>query len=144
MALTSVRTRSNAFFCFAILLAFGCTPLWAKTLVLGTEYASEFQKAEPTYSPEPEISAELKEQCFKSCCIAKFFIGKDGKTTVHLVSTTGSPDVDEIALKALRHWKFKPAARGGEAVEVEVLVGIPPRLPEKPNQASSGELKSHE
>jgi protein TonB len=73
--------------------------------------------AEAVYAPEPEISPELKEQCFKSCCIAKFLIKKDGTTSVHILSTSGSPDVDDIALKALRHWKFKPATVNGEPVE---------------------------
>jgi TonB family protein len=105
-------------FCLAILIAFGVASASpAKTLMLGTDYSSEYKMAEAVYHPDPEIPSELKEQCFKSCCIAKFLIKKDGSTSVHLLSTSGSPDVDDIALKALRHWKFKPATVNGEPVD---------------------------
>jgi len=118
MRLSSVRARLDHAFCLSVLIATSCTSsLQAKTLVLGTEYSSEYKMAEPVYHPEPEIPSELKEQCFKSCCIAKFLIKKDGTSSVHLLSTSGSPDVDEIALHALRHWKFKPATVNGEPVD---------------------------
>jgi len=117
MSLTLTRAGLHPAFCLASLIAFSCAPAPAKTLMLGTEYSSEYQMAEPIYHPEPEISAELKEQCFKSCCIAKFLISKEGKTSVHLLTSSGSPDVDEIALEALRHWKFKPATVNGTPVD---------------------------
>jgi TonB family protein len=118
MRLPSIRNSLNRAIFLCLLVSCGAIlPASAKLLTLGTEYSSEFQKAEPTYSPEPEISPELKEQCFKSCCIAKFLIKKDGSSTVHLLTSSGSDEVDEIALKALRHWKFKPATVNGEPVD---------------------------
>lgn len=101
----------------AILFSLAISPVNASTLSLGTEYSSNYKIAEPLYTPEPEISSELHEQCFKSCCIAKFLIKKDGKTSVDLVSSSGSPEVDNIALDTLRRWKFKPATLDGEAVD---------------------------
>jgi hypothetical protein len=71
-------------------------------------------------------------------------LGKDGAIRDVQVYRGVLAEMDEEAAIAFRHWKFKPAARGGEAVDVELLVGIPSRLSEKPNQASSGESKSHE
>jgi len=38
-------------------------------------------------------------------------------------------EMDEAALAAFGQWKFKPALRASEAVAVEVLVGIPARVP---------------
>ena len=90
---------------------------FAKTFTLGTDYSSNYKIAEPIFTPEPEISPELKEQCFKSCCIAKFLIMSDGQTSVKLLSSSGSSDVDEIALETLRRWKFKPAQLDGKPVE---------------------------
>ncbi len=89
----------------------------ATTLSIGAEYSSSYKIAEPLYTPEPEISPELHEQCFKSCCIAKFLINKDGKTSVVLLTSSGSPEVDDIALNTLRRWKFKPATLDGQAVD---------------------------
>jgi TonB family protein len=89
----------------------------AKTFSLGTDYSSNYKIAEPVYSPEPEISPELKEQCFKSCCIAKFLINADGQTKVQLLTSSGSSEVDEIAVDTLRRWKFKPAQLDGKPVE---------------------------
>lgn len=89
----------------------------AKTFSLGTDYSSNYRIAEPVFSPEPEISPELHEQCFKSCCIAKFLIKADGQTSVQLLTSSGSSEVDEIAIETLRRWKFKPAQLDGRPVE---------------------------
>jgi protein TonB len=89
----------------------------ATTLNLGAEYSSNYKIAEPVYTPEPEISSELHEQCFKSCCIAKFLIKKDGKTSVALLSSSGSSEVDDITLTTLRRWKFKPATLDGQPID---------------------------
>jgi len=112
-----VSSQLNRILCVVACAFAIVTSAQAKMLTLGTDYSSEFRVAEATYAPEPEISSELKEQCFKSCCIAKFLIKKDGSTSVQILSSSGSPDVDEIALKALRHWKFKPATVNGEPVD---------------------------
>ncbi len=81
----------------------------ATSLKLGTDFSSNYKVAEPVYTPKPEINSELQEQCFKSCCIAKFLIKKDGNTSVELLSSSGSQEVDDMALVTLRSWKFKPA-----------------------------------
>jgi periplasmic protein TonB len=90
---------------------------FATTLTLGTEASSDFEKAEIVSSPKPLIPAELHEQCFKSCCIAKFLIHEDGKTNVHIVSSSGSPEVDELTLDTLRKWQFRPAMLDGKPIE---------------------------
>jgi TonB family protein len=97
---------------------------FATTLTLGTESASEFEKAEIVSSPKPIIPAELHEHCFKSCCIAKFLIHEDGKTNVHIVSSSGSMEVDELTLDTLRKWQFKPAMLDGKPVESSRKVRI--------------------
>ncbi len=107
------------FFCFlgVFLFAVNIKPLGATTVSLGTEYSSNYKVAQPIYSPEPEITAEMKEQCFKSACTAKFIIKADGKISVSLLSSCGSQEVDDIALATLRRWKFRPAMLDGQPVD---------------------------
>jgi len=82
-----------------------------------TADASHYEDAKAVEAPRPEIPAELHEQCFKSCCIARFLIKDDGKYSVKLISSSGSDQVDDIALDTLRRWKFKPALLDGKPVE---------------------------
>jgi TonB family protein len=86
-------------------------------LKIGTEESSYYRDAEIVTAPKPEIPAELHEQCFKSCCLARFIIKQDGKSSVKLLSSTGSAEVDEIAVSTLQRWKFKPATVNGKPVE---------------------------
>ena len=86
-------------------------------LKIGTEESSYYKDAEITHCPKPEIPSELHEQCFKSCCLAKFTIKQDGASSVKLLSSTGSAEVDEIAVSTLQRWKFKPATVNGKPVE---------------------------
>jgi TonB family protein len=92
-------------------------PTSATTLSVGTEASSNFNPPQAIFAPEPVIPEHLQEQCFKSCCIAKFLVAPTGKTTVQLISTSGSSEVDELTLETLRRWKFKPATLDGAAVE---------------------------
>jgi TonB family protein len=111
----SLTSLSLVFATSAILISI--TPAVATTLSIGTDSSSNFNPPQAVFAPEPVIPEHLQEQCFKSCCIAKFLVAPTGKATVQLVSTSGSPEVDEITLDTLRRWKFKPATLDGAAVE---------------------------
>ncbi len=86
-------------------------------LKIGTEESSYYRDAQIVHAPKPEIPSELHEQCFKSCCLARFIIKQDGNSSVQLLSSTGSAEVDEIAVSTLQRWKFKPATVNGKPVE---------------------------
>jgi TonB family protein len=116
-ALRPICHQIPLFWAFIICVGGFAQPCFCKTLTLGTEYSSDYKVAKPVYSPEPEVSPELKEQCFKSCCIAKFLIKADGKTSVQLVSSSGSQEVDDIAVETLRRWRFEPAKLDGVPVD---------------------------
>ena len=102
-------------FCISSLLCQTATQ--ARTLTIGTESSSSFNPPQPVFSPEPVIPEHLHEQCFKSCCIAKFLVKANGNTSVQLISTSGSDEVDELTLETLRRWRFKPATLDGTPVE---------------------------
>jgi TonB family protein len=110
--------KISLYFMLTIILVVGCVySALATTLTVGTECSSSFKIAEPTYYPRPEISAELKEQCCKFTCAARFTIKADGKVSVVLLTSCGSPEVDDIALTTLSRWRFKPATLDGKPVD---------------------------
>jgi outer membrane biosynthesis protein TonB len=41
------------------------------------------------------------------------------------------PQLDGNAMRALAQWKFHPALRNGEPIDLEAIVHIPFRLPER-------------
>lgn len=62
--------------------------------------------------------------------VLKGTIAVDG-TVQHLVVYQGVvPEMDEAARIAFSRWRFKPAMKDGKPVEVDILVGIPPRTGE--------------
>jgi hypothetical protein len=67
-------------------------------------------------------------------------IDKDGSTSEVHVYQGVLPEMDAEAALAFSNWKFKPATRASLPISVDVLVGIPVRLPEKLNETSSGVL----
>lgn len=88
----------------------------AKEFSLGAEEASQFSDAAIVCQPAPVIPPDLHEQCFKSCCIARFLIAASGKTQVRLLSSSGSEEIDDITLSTLKRWKFRPAMLDGKPV----------------------------
>jgi len=88
-----------------------------RTLSIGTDSSATFTPAQAVFSPEPEIPAHLQEECFCSYCIAKFSIKPNGASSVQLLTSSGSTEVDELALETLRRWKFKPATMDGAPIE---------------------------
>ena len=84
---------------------------------IGTSEEAKYADALAVECPQPEIPASLHEECYKSCCLARFCINHEGKHEVTLVSSSGSDEVDEIALSTLRRWKFKPAMLNGKPVQ---------------------------
>lgn len=67
-------------------------------------------------------------------------IDKDGSTHDVRVYQSVLPEMDAEAALAFSNWKFRPATRANLPIGVDVLVGIPARLPEKLNETSSGAL----
>ena len=88
----------------------------SKEFSLGVEAECQFQDAAIITSPSPLIPPELHEDCFKSCCIARFLIGDNGKTQVKLLTSSGSEEIDDITLSTLKRWKFRPAVLDGKPV----------------------------
>lgn len=89
-------------------------PVNAKEYSIGIREESKLVPAKIVDSPAPEIPASLQETAFKSYCEARFVIDAKGGTTVSIVSSSGSEEIDAVALQTLKKWKFKPATLEGE------------------------------
>jgi hypothetical protein len=70
--------------------------------------------------------------------ILRGLIDKDGSLSDVHVYRGVLPEMDSSAAIAFSNWKFKPAMRAGLPIGVDVLVGIPARLPEKGSDVSTG------
>jgi TonB family protein len=87
-----------------------------KTFSAGTASTATYLDAKPIVNPMPKIPAHLHEECFTSCCVARFKIDAKGVHQVKLITSSGNADIDEITLSTLRRWKFKPAMLDGKPV----------------------------
>lgn len=94
------------------------TPVGAqmKTFSAGTASTATYLDAKPIVNPMPKIPPHLHEECFKSCCVARFKIDAKGVHQVKLITSSGNAEIDEITLSTLRRWKFKPAMLDGKPV----------------------------
>jgi hypothetical protein len=63
--------------------------------------------------------------------VLRGLIDKDGSITDVHVYQGVQPDMDAVAALAFSNWKFKPAMRSSLPISVDVLVGIPVRVPER-------------
>ncbi len=73
--------------------------------------------AVPVSKPEPTIPDDLREADLNATYEALFTVHPDGTATVKMVSGTGNPTLDALALDAARRWTFRPATRDGQPVE---------------------------
>jgi protein TonB len=75
------------------------------------------QDAQPENQIYPQIPDELKSQDYKSFVRVKVVISADGSFTANLVTSSGSLDIDQRVLDALKKWKWKPALSDGDPVD---------------------------
>ena len=84
-----------------------------------------YAEPEQDYSPQPTIPDDLRGESFDKNFIALFTIGPDGKPTdVKMTQSTGNTELDEIALKTAKQWRFKPATLDGTGVGSKVKLTI--------------------
>ena len=73
--------------------------------------------AAPVAQPRPAIPDELRDSDLNAAFEGLFTVRADGTATVKMVSSTGNPTLDGLALDAARRWTFRPATRDGQPVE---------------------------
>ena len=73
--------------------------------------------AAPVAQPRPAIPDELRDADLNAAFEGLFTVRADGTATVKMVSSTGNPTLDGLALDAARRWTFRPATQDGQPVE---------------------------
>lgn len=73
--------------------------------------------AAPVAQPRPAIPDDLRDADLNAAFEGLFTVRSDGTATVKMVSSTGNPTLDSLALDAARRWTFRPATRDGQPVE---------------------------
>ncbi len=82
----------------------------------------------PIYKPEPEYSEEARKAKYSGTVLLSLVIDEHGNTRdIHVVRPLGL-GLDEKAIEAVSHWRFRPALKGGHPVAVQAQVEVNFRL----------------
>jgi len=74
--------------------------------------------------PIPQFSEEAKEKKIEGVVVVGLVVGTDGLPhDIHIVKTLGY-GLDEMAIQAVEHWKFKPAQSEGKPVPASISIEL--------------------
>lgn len=79
---------------------------------------------EAIYSPEPSFSDEARKAKLQGTVVVLVVVGKDGHTHNLRVAQSLGMGLDEKAIDAVSHWRFKPATLNGQAVASLIAVQV--------------------
>ena len=94
----------------------------------------------PVQTVQPEYPKAARAEKAEGMVVVKLLVGADGTPKkAGIQESSGRQDFDKAALLALGQWRFQPATRDGEAVEMEIAVPI--RFALDGDGASDGDAK---
>ena len=73
--------------------------------------------AAPLEQPRPAIPDDLRDTDLNADFEGLFTVHPDGTASVKMVSSTGNPSLDTLALETARRWTFRPATKDGQPIE---------------------------
>ena len=76
------------------------------------------------YNPAPVIPPYLRSTDLSRTVVIEFLISALGTVTPRLVASSGSEELDAIAIDTVKKWQFRPAEQGHKAVESKVKLRI--------------------
>jgi TonB family protein len=79
---------------------------------------------EVIYNPEPSFSDEARKARQQGMVQLIVVVGKDGHTYDIRVARSLGMGLDEKAVEAVGHWRFKPATFNGQPVASRILVEV--------------------
>jgi TonB family protein len=76
------------------------------------------------YAPAPVIPQYLRDQNLKTSVVIEFLITAQGLVTTRLLDSSGTEELDAIALNTVSKWKFKPAAQNNAPIDSRTRLRI--------------------
>jgi len=94
------------------------------TAALVCQSAQPLTHPRAIYAPDPEYSNAARKAHLQGVVKLSIVVAADG--TVHDVKVVRplGKGLDEKAIEALRHWKFIPAMKNGQPVDVQLIVEV--------------------
>ncbi|MGZ3657865.1 MAG: energy transducer TonB [Bdellovibrionota bacterium] len=76
------------------------------------------------YSVAPKIPPFLQENDLNASVVIDFYVSAAGESNPRLVGSSGNEELDAIAIKAARLWRFHPAEQDHHALDSKVRLRI--------------------
>ncbi len=76
------------------------------------------------FSPPPAIPSYLQNKDLRTSVVIDFFIAASGSVRPKLVGSSGSDELDAIALNSAQKWQFRPAEKNHQAIDSKVRLRI--------------------
>lgn len=76
------------------------------------------------YAPQPVIPEYLRNQNLKASVVIEFLITAQGQVTPRLLVSSGSDELDAIAIATVKKWQFKPAAQDNVPIDSKTRLRI--------------------
>lgn len=76
------------------------------------------------YNPEPSFSDEARKAKAQGMVLLLLVVGKDGHTYDIRVGQSLGMGLDEKAIEAVSHWRFRPATFNGQPVATQIAVQV--------------------
>ena len=92
------------------------------------------RQAVPLYlkNPPPQYPAAARRRGYEGTVRVEVLVDREGKVRdLRLVESSGHPMLDRAAIGTVKGWRFEPARRGEEKVEMWVTVPVTFRLKDK-------------
>ena len=87
------------------------------------------REATPLTRVEPDYPVEAYRRREEGTVLVSATVGVDGQpASVEVLRRSGSRELDQAAVDAVRQWTFEPAIRGGREVAAEVQVPVTFRI----------------
>jgi len=77
-----------------------------------------------TYSPDPKYPEKARKARERGDVVLQLVVGTDGLPRDLKVDRGLTPEMEQSAIDAVKHWKFTPATRNGHPVPAQIKVAV--------------------
>lgn len=88
----------------------------------------EWERPRPQYTPDPTFPESARRQKVQGTVLLEIVVDRTGSVAeINIVRPIGS-GLDEMAVDAVSKWRFEPARKNGQVVQIAMLVEVSFRL----------------